>query len=280
MLLLSSYDRMRRYISSLTGTALTDSKAQKQMIVNWIATVSKQIETYLGRILKIAQYTHYFDTPTERTTEFFVKACPITTLTSVYIDGEGLYDGGESEVDDCYVGKNGDSIILPSAPSVVGKKTIRAIYTGGLAYSGTRSLYTVENVSGTWAVGKYMQGGTSEAVGIVKAATATTITAEVLYGIFEEDEVLTEYDDEDLGTASNATATISAVTQQSLVEQYPDIIRAAEIQIRHYWKHKDDFELSSSSRDSTNTRQRELNERNIMLPETLALLRPYRRTEP
>jgi hypothetical protein len=140
-----------------------------------------------------------------------------------------------------------------------------------------RTLLTVSGITGSWTVGKFITGTTSEAVGIVKAATATTITVEILYGIFEAGEALAQYDLEDLSGSSTATATLSAITQQALAETYPDIVRACEIQVRHYWKHKDDFELSSTSKDGTNQRQLSQQDRNPLTAEVMALLTPYRR---
>jgi hypothetical protein len=255
---------------------LTDTKAQKQLITNWILTVSKQIETFLSRYLAIASYTEYFNTPSEKEVTFHVKGYPVTTLTSVYVDGDGLWDGGESEVTDCFIGKDSNCIVAPTQIGVYGYKTIRVIYTGGLAYNGVKSVFTISGSTGTWTAGSFVYGGTSEAVGIIKASTTTTLTVEILYGIFAASETLTEYSDEDLTTVGDASATLSAISQQSLVEQYPDIVRAAEIQVRHYWKHKDDFELSSTSKDATNQKRDTFSSKNILLPEVMALLSPYR----
>jgi hypothetical protein len=270
---------MRRYISTASGTALTDTKLQKQQIVNWILAASKQIETFLGRLLKLDTYTEYFDTPNEKDVFFSVKGYPITTLTDVYIDGDGAFDGGESEITDCITSKNADMIILPTQPGVRGYKTIRARYTGGLAVDGVRSTFAIANVVNTWTVGNYAAGGNSEAVGIVKSVSATQMIVEVLYGIFEDEETLTEYTDENLTTTDPlpAAADISAITSQSLAESYPDIVRACEIQVRHYWKHKDDFELTSTQKDATNQRAFTQENRNPLTPEVMALLNPYRR---
>jgi len=268
---------MLRYICSAAGASLTDTKAQKQMIVNWIMTASKQIEKFLGRELKIAAYTEYFDTPNNREKIFGVKAYPITALTNVYIDGDSTFDGGESEITDCFTGVNADTVVLPAPPVLLGFKTIRVRYTGGLAYSGVRSVFAISDVAGTWAVNKFAYGGNSEAVGIVKAVSGTSMTVEVLYGIFEAAEILWQSDTEAAVAASGSDyATLSSITQQSLYEQYPDIVRACEIQARHYWKHKDDFELSSTQKDGTNQRSNYENKMQLT-HEAEALLLPYRR---
>jgi len=272
VLKLTSYERMRRYLSAVGGQALTDSYSQKQMITNWILAASKQIEKHLKRNLKYQSYTEYFDALTEKDVQFFVKAPPITTLTSVYNDIEGQYDGGESEIDDCIINKDSTGFIIPIKPPSKGYKAIRGIYTGGLAYYGVQSLFTC-SITGTWNVGNFAYGETSEAVGIVKAVSATTLRIEILYGIFEDGETITEYTDENLTTAGDATAEITAITYQSLVEQYPDIVRAAEIQVRYYWKHKDDFELTSTSKDATNVRSSD--RKGDVTEEAKSLLKPY-----
>lgn len=277
MLQLTSYERMLRYICSSAGASLTDTKAQKQMIVNWIMAASKQIEKFLGRELKIAAYTEYFDLSEKQDLYFGVKAYPISTLTDVYIDGDSEFSGAESEIDDCYTSTNDDAVVLPYDPGITGFKKLRARYTGGLAYHGVQSVFAVSSVAGTWAVGKFAYGGTSEAVGIVKAASSTAMTLEMLYGIFEAAEVIWQSDTEAAVAASGGDyATISSITRQSLYEQYPDIVRACEIQVRYYWKHKDDFELSSTQKDGTNQRNN-FDNKSQLTPEAQALLLPYRR---
>ena len=275
MLQLTSYNRMLRYICSTAGASLTDTKAQKQMIVNWILAASKQIEKYLGRSLEICAYTEYFDTISEKRTMFQVKAYPIITLTDVYIDGRGYFIGAESEITDCFIGSENDCVHLPVQPSILGYKTIRIRYTGGLAYSGVRSTFTISTVVGTWVVDKFVYGGTSEAVGIIKSVSATTMLVEVLYGIFQTGETLYQCDSEEVASGA-ITAVLSVIVQQSLYEQYPDIVRAAEIQVRHYWKHKDDFELAGTSKDGTNRRNVAADNKSFLTKEATDFLIPYR----
>lgn len=278
-MLLSSYDRIRRYIGT-AGTAFTDNKGNEQMLTNWIQSVSKQIENYLNRTLLISSYTEYFDIRKARQTEFFVKASPVITLTDVYIDYEGQFDGGESEIEDSIIGINNDSVIIPYPSPLIGKKVMRIRYTGGMAYHGTQSLFTC-TITGSPSNNKFYLGGTSGAVGILKANTATTLTIETLYGEFVEDETLTEYDDEDITTPSGVTATLDTITRQSLFEQYPDLVRACEAQIRYNWKHKDDFELSGTNKDGTNLRNTA--RRSIFMmtapftDECISMLQPYKK---
>jgi hypothetical protein len=276
MLPLTSYERMRRYLSAVAGSPLIDNYGQKNLLVNWINTVSKQIEKHLRRELLITNYIEYFDTLSERDVIFSVKAYPIIILTDVYRDSTGLWDSSnEYEIDDCYIGKNSDSVITPLPPEILGIKSTRIRYIGGMAYYGVKSLFTC-TITGSWTINNFVYGNTSEAVGIIKNITATTLTIEILYGIFIVNETLIEYSDEGLTTATTNIATLDTITQQSLVEQYPDIVRACEIQVRHYWKHKDDFELISTQRDATNQKST-YNQTQVLTDEAIHLLEPYRK---
>lgn len=278
-MMLTSYDRMLRYLGA-GGTSLTDNRFNQQIITNWIQSASKQIEQYCHREFLIDSCTEYFDTLKPNYVKFRVKRYPIVTLTDVYIDSTGDFSGSEDEIDDCITNKHSSSVILPYSPPVLGYKTLRIRYDGGLAYHATRSLYTVV-ITGSWTIGNFVLGGTSGAVGILKYQTATTFTIEVLYGVFEADETLTEYSDEDISSATGNSATISSVDRQSLFELYPDIVRAVEIQVRYYWKHKDDFELSGTNKDGTNIRN--TNRHSIMTTfnpltdECMSMLDNYRR---
>ena len=137
-------------------------------------------------------------------------------------------------------------------------------------------MFAVSGVTGTWTVNKYAVGDDSGSVGIVKAASASSITLEVLYGYFESDESITEYDSESSQGSSDGTATISSVTRRALCEAYPEITTATEMQIRYYWKHKHDYEVNGIDENGqttrTQNRQRILN----LQPEVVALLDPYR----
>lgn len=278
MLLLTSYARMRRYLTPPDESSYrTDSYMLERDITNWIMSTSRQIERWLHRTLIIDEHTEYFNLGYAQTI-FFPAAYPITTLTSVYEDPDGLWDGGESEIDDVYIGRNSDSVVIPATRPFIGPKTIRIIYTGGLAYHGTRSVFASTGSSGTWTAGQYVKGGTSGAVGIVRASTATTLTVENLSGIFEAGDALTEYTDEACTSAGDATATLGSVTTQSLAEAYPDITRAAEIQVRNLWKHKLDFELTGTNKDGTTIRRTGADiHPTDLVPEAVALLHYYRR---
>lgn len=276
-MLLSSYERMRRYLSDSEGTPITDSVYTEREITNWIASVSKQIEQELNRSLQIQSRTEYFDTHLTQV-KFFVQAPPVISITSVKEDVEGLYDGSETtyQSDEYYISADEKAFEIMH-PIGRWRKALQCVYTGGLAYHGTRTLLTIESSTGTWTSGQYVLGGTSGALGIVKASTATTLTVETLFGEWEADETIAEYSNEEHSTAGDASATVSAVTQQALSESHPNIVRACEIQVRYMWKHKDSFELTSAQKDGTSYRRDGSELRNPFIDEAMRLLLPYKR---
>jgi hypothetical protein len=281
-MMLSSYDRLLRYCVGQGATVLTNNDINKRDLMMWLPSVSAQIEKFLNRSLHIESRTEYFDVDYERK-EYYPKANPITTLTSVYSDAGGEWDGSEAEISDCYIGRDGNSVVLPNAEPFIAKKGLRIIYTGGLATTATRSVYAISGSAGTWTAGQYVFGGTSYAVGKVVSATATVLTADVLYGVFEAGEALTEYTTEAGATAGDATATLASVTTAALCESYPDIVTACEIQVRHMWANKTRLDVSSVSKDGGVQRIGAQWQSSVMGPpppivnDAYNLLMPYRR---
>jgi len=279
-MLLSSVNRTRIYISSVESASrsdLSDGVANDGELLGWLTSASAQIEKSIKRTILTAAYTEYFNVSFNRIT-YFPKAYPITTLTSVYEDSSGEYDGAEAEVTNPYIGIDENTIVL-DAPVWHGyptKKGLRIIYTGGMAAHGVNSTFAIGTVSGTWTAGKYVEGATSGAMGLVVSATATAIVIANLYGIFIVGDVLQEQDTEGTQGTSDGAATITSVTAQSLAEAYPDVARACEMQVRYNWKHKLDFENSTSSPEGTIRRRPDLIEGQLQ-PEVLALLQGHAR---
>ena len=286
-MLLTSFERMRRYLASeangsleIDESNLIDNQPNKRDVLPWIQSASSQVEKYLGRKIGIESRTEYFDLiPGQK--EFWVAAPPISTLTSVYEDSSGQWDGdSESELDDPIIGSNSYSFITDTDESLgyKSKKAIRVIYTGGLAYHATQSVYTLTTDDDTgWTAGYFIEGDSSGSVGIVKSFDSINnrLTVEVLYGLFDSDEAITEYTTERLTTASGETGTISAKYRTALCEAYPDIVRACEIQVSHYYRFKSSFELSGVNQDGSSLR-RPSTERVNLQPETRMLLDIHR----
>jgi hypothetical protein len=266
---------MLRFITPDDSANVADTLYKQRDIIRWINTVSSRIEQYLNRAVQIAATTEYFD-PAYGQKEFFPKAFPITALTSVYYDSTGLWTGSETEITNCFIGTNSRSVCLPA---FVGneKNSIRIIYTGGLTSHGTNSTYAISTSAGTWHTGKYVKGSSSSAMGIVRTASATSLTVEVLYGVFQAAETITEMDSEASVGSADAVATISSVTTSSLAETYPDITTACEMQVRYMWQNRYNFEKSSVQKDGVSQRPQVLDIQLPLQPEVISLLSPYKR---
>lgn len=277
MLLLTSYNRILRYFA-YNDEDYTATYRFKNRIENLILSVSKKIENYLGYSLDIQSRTEYHDANYNQKS-FYTKAQKVQSLTSVYLDYTGLWDGTtESEIDDCYIGIDNKSIVLPVKITEPGTKAIRIIYTGGLAYDGVKTTMTVADTT-DWTAGSYCVGSTSGAVGIVSSVTdEETLVIENLQGIFQASETITEYDTEDPDTrTSDASTTITTIDRQSLAESYPDIVQAAEIEVDYHFRHKNDYEMVSDQRDGTTLRRdRFTKPKSPFIEEVMQLLEPYR----
>ena len=251
----------------------------KTRIENLIISISKKVENYLGYSLDIQSRTEYHDVNHNQQV-FFTKAQTIQSLTSLYVDYTGLWDGStESEIDDCYVGIDNKSVVLPVKLSQPTQKGVRIIYTGGLAYDGVKTRITVDDTT-DWTVNRYAVGGTSGAVGIVSSVIdGTALSIENLQGIFEAGETISQHSYEDPASrgSASATAVISTIDRPSLVESYPDIVLAAEIEINYHFKHKNDYEMITDNRDGTSLRRDRFRKPETpFIEEVMQLLNPYR----
>ena len=92
---LTSLRRVRTYVVGEQSDLLTSSLNNNRLLEMWIDSVSDMIEKFLDISIKLQSYTEYFSLTNVRT-RFWAKAIPITTLTSVYEDPDGLWAGNES----------------------------------------------------------------------------------------------------------------------------------------------------------------------------------------
>ena len=274
-MLLTSFNRVRRFIGDDEGNVKADSVTYRRILLDWITAVSSMVQTYLNRNIESTSRTEYFDVNYKQQV-YYPLAYPITTITSVKVDSTGLFDGSESTLttDDYYIGGDNSTLNLVYIERFTRRKGLQLVYTGGMASHAVNTVCVVADGSDfTDAYSLY--GGTSQAVGIVNASAETSTTIENLYGIFIAGETITEYSDEALTTATGYSTTISSITTQSLVEAYPDLVRAVEMEIRYMWKHKHDFENVTTTPDGNSTRKNDVSYN--LQPEVRFILDPYRR---
>jgi hypothetical protein len=251
---LSSYQRLLRYCGG--DKTLTDNATNRQQLMSWLPSVSDAVEHWLNRGIQIqTSFTEYFNV-NFHTKEFYPKYIPVVSIDSIYVDSLGMWDGRESLLSSVtyHPGLNGNSIVLVFARPFETNKGLRAIYTGGMAADGVQSIY-VTTQTGAFTVGKFIYGGSSNAIGILRATDGTNMTIEVLYGRYSIGETVYQWDTEDGAGGSTSTATLNSATSLCIAEAYPEITRGVELQIRYMWKNKDRFEQATINKDGASTRR-------------------------
>lgn len=217
-----------------------------------ISTVSKRIAHFCKRNFKKTSYTEYFNPiPGQRT--FRPKAYPIESITSLHTDSNGSYSGSEIEIltSNATISDDGRTFILNSFPnsnqsfsdwSLAYPKSLRAIFTGGLADHAVNEEITVSGGSGSITVSTLTSavGEDSGAVAFVKSDDTISMVLENLYGEFEPGETI------QIGSASRV---IVSKDNTILANDFTDLVMACELQVRFMWKHYDDLENNSVQKD-------------------------------
>jgi len=275
---LTSYERVRRYIPGLGSNLLSDIANHRRDILQWIPSASNKIERYLNREIFIQEYTQYFDLK-YNSTEFWVENPTISAIGSVKYDPTGRFDGTETTLNstEYFIGSRTSTVVLVSALPYTGPRIVKIVYTGGLALHGVQSIFAI-TPSDAWTVSNFVIGNTSQAVGILRVYSASSMTVEVLYGTFIVGETLTEYTSEDATGGTGETATLDSKTQTALCESYPDITAGCEMELRYLMKHKNDYENISTDNDGTTTRHtKEIKRKQPLQQEVEAMIGPHRR---
>ena len=274
MILLSSYNRLTRAL------CVEDNAKNRRAITSSLYAVSSNIQAYINRDLELGTKIEDFDIHNKET-EFWIKAPPVNSITSVYHDFSGLFDGSEQALTDYFIGRGKSSIVI-NYPETSGKRVLRVTYNGGLSASATMGTYGIGSVIGTFLADKFVTGSVTGATGIIVSVSATSITIDVLYGAFAVGDVLTMQTTEGGTDSPGISASITSVTVQSLVEMVPDITQACELQISYNFGTRNDFEVTNIKNDETSRRdtQKELTYSgtyNDLQPEVRSLLNKYKR---
>lgn len=280
-----------------------EKAAEDHILGRLVGAASKAIVSWLRRedqsgadALELKSRTEYLD-PTPGEKAFYPLAYPITSVTSIYVDGYGTYTGSEQALDSTWYYTSGNRRFIqfatvPSLPDWTGfplvPRGMRLIYTAGLAPDPVRSTWTATGAD-TLTVGKYVQGRDSLAIGRIFAADASSLGYECLAGQFQA-EVVDEFARvnsslQDNGTLepTGNTATLSAVKtvagipQLSLAESHPALVEACEMHVRFLRSNRNNFENLTVSQDgATRISRADLKNEYELLPEIKAMLAPYR----
>lgn len=284
-MLLSSIQKLSAYtglpIAAGAGSG-NDWMRNRSKLLTWQMSVSQLLESYCQRKFIITSRTESFDT-SPRQVVYVPQGLPIISITSVKADSLGRYDSTSDytlDSQDYRIGIDGMSLVL-NVPVYPARGGLQVVSLGGLAYDAVRSTF-VTTFSGTPLVGWYCINAAQTAVGIVRVATEGAFEVENFYGIFSIGDVLSfatlEASLYDANKLQSPTATITAITRQSLAEAYPDLERACEIEVRFMSQHQKDFENVASRDGETMRRQSTVFQKDyVFQPETMAILGRYRR---
>ncbi len=292
-LMLSSVERMAFYLSEDPGKGRvgginSDTPQQRRTranLITWAQTISTSFENYLNRELLIGERTEYFDVINGGLT-YFVRAVPVIEFLSVQNDATGQFSGSEwtlTHGQDYYLSSTGNNLQIWFDLLIPVARGLKVTYVGGLAYHAVNSTFTVSGVTGADNVvpGRYAYGDTSEAIGKVVSYNDTTkaLVLESINGIFMAGESLTFQSAIYAQDIATTGATILTIDRQSLVEQFPDLNQAMQIELRYMNKHQMNFEDTSAGGVQGSTyRHTEGDYRPYTFqPETLGILNRYRR---
>lgn len=290
---LTSLARLKAYLG-------INHEKEDGVLLRLISTASSQIQKWLRRQdgIELKSRTQYFS-PSAGQASITVDFYPIASITSIYLDSTGLWTGNQTLVPstDYLISEDGRTIVFingllyqntprPLSNFQVYPKSVRIIYTAGLATSPCNSAWTTSADSGgTMAEDNYIQGETSRALGKIIDRQAGTIEYECLYGVFEAGESIAEYDSiisEGGGECqpdgpTGVTATLTAATSVSLAESNTDLVTACEMHVRYYRSNRDNFENVNVIQDGvTRSSRSELGKDYFSLPEIRDILDTYK----
>lgn len=278
MINLSSVNRLYRY------TQLEVNTANTRYLTQFLYSSSRNIQKFLGRDFEQNTYTEYFRVE-PRIQQFWVLGIPVSSITSVDNDSDGLFDGSETALTDFYTGPSDRSVVIDDFINP-GAKSLKIVYVGGVATQATKSTFTIDMGVGSFVAGKFVTDSVTGATGIVVSFVSdTSMVIDNLSGVFAVGSTLTMQDTEG-GDDSGPTTQITSITSQSFVEQFPDIAMACEMQTRFDMQHKFTFELTEINKEKTvrlkpsdSFEPSMINTYMGIRPEVRNLLRPYRRSD-
>jgi len=210
------------------------------LVKSLIQGVSAKIESYLDRHVQQTARTDYFDAALLQRV-WWLKGYPVATSPAPVLtyDTDRSFSGVTAEDSaDYYVESasgrvrfeeplNKDRDLWPGA--------LKVASTGGMAPTLDRLSVTLTGIAGAFAVGNTVVGGTSGAAGTITAYSLpfATMTIQVTGGEapFEVGEVLT-------GSAPG-TATLATITSNPLVQLYPDVVEACNLQVAFVFQRRD-----------------------------------------
>lgn len=277
---LTSYRRMLRYLAGQDNDNKTDDWKSRRDIESWISSVSNTITKYIGYDIEQKYRTEKIDILDKNQHIFHCQAAPIVSVSYVSWDSTGEHAEPNYLDSDSYrLAENYAYIIVDDVQGYETPVGLDIGYTAGLATHGVNSTFAVSSISGTIVPGQYCLGESSNAAGYVISVNGSSVTNEILYGVFEIGETLHFHTSEEGVDTQGISASLTSKTIESLAETNPDIVNACEIEVRYKWKHKHDFENISTDRNGTTQRFSQSGQFGLQ-DQTIQMLLPYKRILP
>lgn len=264
-----------------------------------VGSASRQISYWLRRIdrddndgIELKSRIEYID-PRPGQRRFYSWVYPIQSITALWGDSLGRYQGLEQQIDplNYIIDSDQRSIVLqwqpfwPQPGFAPTPRTLRLTYVAGLAADPVVSTWTKgADQGGTLTVGNIVRGDRSGSLGYTVAADTGTIAIECLSGKFLEGEVAREYDHVNISMAdggpkggTGVTVTLTICTARCLAESHPAIVLGCERHIVHWKQNRDSFHNLTVHQDgATHISRFDMMMEYDFLPEIKSLLMPYR----
>lgn len=264
-----------------------------------VGSASREIAYWLRRVdrdggdgLELKSRIEYID-PRPNQRRFYPWVYPIQSVTALWGDSLGRYEGLEQQVDpsNYLIDSDKRSIVLqwqpfwPQPGFVPTPRTLRLTYVAGLAADPVLSVWTKSlDTGGSLTAGNVVRGDLTGSLGYTVAVSAGSIAIECLSGKFQEGEIVREYSrldgsmlDGGTKQATGITATLTTCTSRSLAESHPALVLACDRHIAHWKQNRDDFDnLTVNENGATRFSRMDMMIEYDFLPEIKSLLAPYK----
>jgi hypothetical protein len=222
------------YISTLARVRQACNQAGPTNVVDpdlmqCLAAVSTVIQTYMTRWVQVHQRTDTNGSPIRSISKFEYN-CGGTWITFQptqywWVDDNELH--------------------YPRLPA---HTAMRITYVGGMAYSVDTSVESISAVTGTPSIGEAftsISGSTGKIIAF--DSVAMTATIQIATGGLSYGDILT-------GATSHATLTIGATIQESILSDYADLAKAADMQTAYMYQRRNSLgRTATTSGNGTTT---------------------------
>jgi len=123
-----------------------------QALLEIITIVSGQIESYLDRKAQVITYTEQLNVE-DGQWKFFLKAYPITSITSVHNDYDRVFASGSLiDATDYYIDLVSGCLTIDKTSLVCGAGMLKVVYVGGMAATEAAFKTAYPDITGAAAI--------------------------------------------------------------------------------------------------------------------------------